>query len=158
MSYSGSIYIKDANGNYTIPVWNEYRNTKLLSASTVLKLLKGVTVSNQTVNAGIEMNRYYGKEPDSLAQALLKATANGDAKVAARPSKKNACGYRLFIESPNGDVVDFKIPNDTTTLSALLFGDWVSSVETSDPDTGLALAICGVKGYENEDIMIKGGM
>lgn len=159
MHYQGSIYIKDNDGNYTIPVYNEYRSTKLLTAATILQLLKGVKVNNQTINKGIELNRYYGNEPDKIANALLDASATGDALVTIRPSKKNACGYRLFIEPVGGNTVaEFKIPNDTTILSALLFGDWVSSVESSDPDVGLALAICGVKGYENQDILIKGGM
>jgi hypothetical protein len=158
MSYHGSIYTKDSNGNYTIPVYNEYRQTKLLTAGTILKLLKGVTVNSQTVNEGVENNLYYGKQPDKIANALIDATAVGDTLVSIRPSKKNSCGYRLFIEPPNGTVVDFAIPRDTTNLSALLFGTWVSEVETSDPDIGLALQICGVKGYENADIMIKGGM
>lgn len=44
MGYSASVYIKDTNGNYSVPIYNEYRTTKLLKAGVVAKLLRGVSV------------------------------------------------------------------------------------------------------------------
>lgn len=159
---AGNIYIQDGDGNYTIPIYTEYRG-KILTVGTVVQLLKGVTVNHDTVMKGIDNNLFYGRNPDSIALCLQKATENNnEARVYIRPSYKNTCGYRLFIEDNNCTKVlgDYKIPKDCTTLSAVLFGEWTSYVEEDGPDVATALEICGLGHYvqPGTPIMIKGAI
>lgn len=160
MSYHAAIYMKDLNGDYTIPVYNEYQNTKLLRVGFIAKLLRGITVDQATIQKGIELNQYYGTEPDAFATELLAMSLNGPVNVCIENIQKTVSAtprYYIITKDVLGCEEKFAIPREATKMSSVLFGDWLNQIDDRGPEVNEALKICKFYQFENDDVAIKGG-
>lgn len=159
MGYKASVYMRDKNGEYNVPVYNEYGKTKLLTAGVIVKLLRGITVEQATIERGIEVNRNYNREPDKIASELLSLSYFGPVSVCIKNTANdpNRHTYMIVATDTNGKEHKYRIPRDTTTLSAVLFGDWVNSVDEVGQEVPIALDLCGLHQFLNEDVAIRGG-
>ena len=158
MGYKASVFMQD-NGEYNVPIYNEYSNTKLLKAGTIVKLLRGITVEQATIEHGIEINRNYGKEPDKMINELLSMSYFGPVPICIKntSSNPNVAAYKIIATDTNGKEHRYGIPRDTTTISAVLFGDWLNHVDETGPEVSVALDICGLHQFLNDDVAIRGG-
>lgn len=160
MGYRASVYMRDANGNYTVPVYNEYGKTKLLTAGLIIKLLRGIKVTKDTIETGIELNKNYNRDPDKFATELAAMSAIGDVSVRIADVNQgmlSARNYQIIAEDALGTVKKYRIPRDTTTMSAVLLGDWLNHVDETGPEVPVALDLCGLHQFLNEDVAIRGG-
>ena len=159
MGYKASVYMRDKNGEYNVPVYNEYGKTKLLTAGVIVKLLRGITVEEATIERGIEVNRNYNREPDKIASELLSLSYFGPVNVYIRDTANdpNKHTYMIVATDTNGKDHKYRIPRDTTTLSAVLFGDWTNSVDEVGQEVPIALDLCGLHQFLNDDVAIRGG-
>lgn len=160
MSYRASVYMRDANGDYTVPVYNEYGKTKLLTAGLIIKLLRGIKVTKDTIETGIELNKNYNKDPDKFATELMEMSVPGDVSVRIADANQGvlpARNYQIITEDALGTVKKYRIPRDTTTMSAVLLGDWLNHVDETGPEVPIALDLCGLHQFLNEDVAIRGG-
>lgn len=159
MGYKASVYMRDKNGEYSVPVYNEYGKTKLLTAGVIVKLLRGITVERATIEHGIEINRNYNREPDKIVNELLSLSYFGPVSVCIKDTVNDPDRHKYMIVATgfNGKQHKYRIPRDTTTLSAVLFGDWVNSVNEVGTEVPVALGLCGLNQFLNEDVAIRGG-
>lgn len=160
MGYRASVYMRDANGDYTVPVYNEYGKTKLLTAGLIVKLLRGIKVTKDTIETGIELNRNYNRDPDKFATELAEMSAIGDVEIRITDISKNSASvhnYQIVAKDALGTVKKYRIPRDTTTMSAVLLGDWLNHVDETGPEVSVALDLCGLHQFLNEDVAIRGG-
>ena len=160
MGYHASVYMRDANGDYTVPVYNEYGKTKLLTAGLIIKLLRGIKVTKDTIETGIELNKNYNRDPDKFATELMAMSVLGDVSVRIadiNQGKLSTCNYQIIAEDALGTVKKYRIPRDTTTISAVLLGDWLNHVDETGPEVPVALDLCGLHQFLNEDVAIRGG-
>ena len=160
MSYHAAVYMKDQNGDYTIPVYNEYVNTKLLRVGFIAKLLRGITVEQPIIQKGIELNRHYGNEPDKFANRLLIMSLDGPVSVCIKDTRKTNSGtpkYGIVVTDALNCEKTFSIPRDPTKMSSVLFGDWLNKIDDKGPEVDEALKICNFYQFENDDVAIKGG-
>lgn len=160
MSYRASVYMRDANGDYTVPVYNEYGKTKLLTAGLIVKLLRGIKVTKDTIETGIELNRNYNRDPDKFATELMAMSILGDVSVRIADINQGILSthnYKIIAENALGTVKKYRIPRDTTTISAVLLGDWLNHVDETGPEVPVALDLCGLHQFLNEDVAIRGG-
>lgn len=159
MSYHASVYMKDKNGEYTIPILNEYKTTKLLRVGFVAKLLRGITVEQPVIEQGIELNQYYGKEPDRFAKHLLTMSLNGTVSVCIKNTTISSTAvpkYWIILKDALGAEEKYNIPKDITTMSSVLFGNWINQVDDNGPEIDQALKICGFYQFEHDDVAVKG--
>lgn len=159
MGYRASVYMKDTNGTYNVPVYNEYGKTRLLTAGFIVKLLKGITVDQSTVQTGIDLNKNYNREPDKFAAEMLNMTALGPVDVRIIDTNNNPSDprYQIIVKDVTGMQHKYRIPRDTTTMSAILLGDWLNHVDETGPEVPVALDLCGLHQFLNEDVAIRGG-
>ena len=160
MGYRASVYMRDANGDYTVPVYNEYGKTKLLTAGLIVKLLRGIKVTKDTIETGIELNKNYNRDPDKFATELMAMSVLGDVSVRIADINQGmlpARNYQIITEDALGAVKKYRIPRDTTTMSAVLLGDWLNHVDETGPEVPIALDLCGLHQFLNEDVAIRGG-
>ena len=160
MSYHAAVYMKDQNGDYTIPVYNEYKNIKLLRVGFIAKLLRGITVDQATIQKGIELNQYYGTEPDTFTTKLLAMSLNGPVDVCIKDTRKAGSAtsrYYIITKDALGCEEKVAIPRDTTKMSSVLFGDWLNQIDDRGPEVDEALKICNFYQFENDDVAVKGG-
>lgn len=160
MSYHAAVYMKDQNGDYTIPVYNEYKNIKLLRVGFIAKLLRGITVEQPVIQKGIELNQYYGNEPDSFSNKILAMSLNGPVSVCIKDTRKAGRivpQYFIITKDALGCEEKFSIPRDPTKMSSVLFGDWLNQIDDRGPEVDEALKICKFYQFENDDVAIKGG-
>ncbi len=160
MGYRASVYMRDANGDYTVPVYNEYGKTKLLTAGLIIKLLRGIKVTKDTIETGIELNKNYNRDPDKFATELMAMSVLGDVSVRIADINQgmlSAHNYQIIAEDALGTVKKYRIPRDTTTMSAVLLGDWLNHVDETGPEVPVALDLCGLHQFLNEDVAIRGG-
>lgn len=160
MGYRASVYMRDANGDYTVPVYNEYGKTKLLTAGLIVKLLRGLKVTKDTIETGIELNKNYNREPDRFATELMAMSISGDVDVHINDTNqgiRSTHNYQIIAESASGTIKKYRIPRDTTTMSAVLLGDWLNHVDETGPEVSVALDLCGLHQFLNEDVAIRGG-
>lgn len=159
MGYRASVYMKDAVGNYNVPVYNEYGKTKLLTAGFIVKLLRGITVNESTVITGIDLNKNYNRDPDRFATELLAMTCTGPVDVRITDTNNDPANprYQIVVKDSAGNQHKYKIPRDTTTMSAVLLGDWLNHVDETGPEVPVALNLCGLHQFLNEDVAIRGG-
>lgn len=160
MGYHASVYMRDANGDYTVPVYNEYGKTKLLTAGLIVKLLRGIKVTKDTIETGIELNKNYNRDPDKFATELMAMSILGDVSVRIADINQGILSthnYQIIAENALGTVKKYRIPRDTTTISAVLLGDWLNHVDETGPEVPVALDLCGLHQFLNEDVAIRGG-
>lgn len=160
MGYRASVYMRDANGDYTVPVYNEYGKTKLLTAGLIVKLLRGIKVTKDTIETGIELNKNYNRDPDKFATELMAMSILGDVSVRIADINQGMLStrnYQIIAENALGTVKKYRIPRDTTTISAVLLGDWLNHVDETGPEVPVALDLCGLHQFLNEDVAIRGG-
>lgn len=160
MGYRASVYMRDANGDYTVPVYNEYGKTKLLTAGLIIKLLRGIKVTKDTIETGIELNKNYNRDPDKFATELMAMSVLGDVSVRIADINQGMLSthnYQIIAEDALGTVKKYRIPRDTTTMSAVLLGDWLNHVDETGPEVPVALDLCGLHQFLNEDVAIRGG-
>lgn len=160
MGYHASVYMRDANGDYTVPVYNEYGKTKLLTAGLIIKLLRGIKVTKDTIETGIELNKNYNRDPDKFATELMAMSILGDVSVRIADINQGILSthnYQIIAENALGTVKKYRIPRDTTTISAVLLGDWLNHVDETGPEVPVALDLCGLHQFLNEDVAIRGG-
>lgn len=160
MGYHASVYMRDANGDYTVPVYNEYGKTKLLTAGLIVKLLRGIKVTKDTIETGIELNKNYNRDPDKFATELMAMSILGDVSVRIADINQGMLStrnYQIIAENALGTVKKYRIPRDTTTISAVLLGDWLNHVDETGPEVPVALDLCGLHQFLNEDVAIRGG-
>lgn len=160
MGYRASVYMRDTNGDYTVPVYNEYGKTKLLTAGLIVKLLRGIKVTKDTIETGIELNKNYNRDPDKFATELMAMSILGDVSVRIADINQGMLStrnYQIIAENALGTVKKYRIPRDTTTISAVLLGDWLNHVDETGPEVPVALDLCGLHQFLNEDVAIRGG-